>query len=203
MTCCVYANIVSNYNGVITDVNYISGILTVNKGEAVVKGQVLIASGPSGDFYQEAIGTVFAKAKICGEAIGAKQTSSITRSGEFIEVIYYEVLGKCFGKEDVQTRASEAFLNYEIEESSEILFNNFLLPVKKVTAKIYELNETSINKSNAALITELKEKAYNDALNELPQESKVDRVSYDVFNEGELYKVVCTIESTINIGIRK
>lgn len=197
------ADIVAEFDGVITEINLVSGILTTNIGEAVTKGQVLISSGTTGDYFAEAIGDVYAKARICGEAIGALETTSVKRTGNKKEITFYELMGKQFGFNESIEEAVQEYSYYEIEEEYCYLFDCFILPLKKVTLTIYELTETKENSSNAELITNLKQQAYNDAIKALPQGAKEEKVSYDVFNEGGLYKVVCIIESTINIAKRQ
>ena len=56
-----HQDIVANFDGKITEIKHSSGILRVNIGEGVVKGQTLIESGYVGDFFVEARGEIFAK----------------------------------------------------------------------------------------------------------------------------------------------
>lgn len=194
------ATIVSMFDGVIKSINYKSGILLVNIGESVTKGQSLIIPGKVGDLYSEANGEVLAKVRISGDAIGSIKTSSFKRTGNVTEFSYYELCGKkLFFEED---KISSVYKHYE-EELAEVLISpNLVLPLKKCTTKVYELAESVEELSNAALITTLKEQAYKVAQNQLPSGVVEERVTYDVFNDGEYYRVVCNIQTTTNIGKR-
>lgn len=196
------SDIVAEYDGVIKEIKLSSGILVTNIGEAVVKGQVLIASGLVGDLYNEAVGEVVAKTRIMGDAIGSINSSSYVRSGNVIEVDYLELFGKKFYMNDSLDEAMLNFAHHEIEVEERLIFNGNLLPIKKCKAKIYELKEEIVTMSNAGLITRLKEQAYQVAIGKLPEGAEQENVSYDVFNDGEYYRVVCNIETTINIGKR-
>lgn len=195
-------NIVSNYNGVITDINLVSGKLVVNKGEGVTKGQVLISAGYEGDFYAEAIGELKAKTLVSGCATGATKSQSVKRTGRIMEFYNLELFGKRININYSQEEVDANFKLYEMEEQSSIIFNNFLLPVKKTKIIIYELEETEVVKTQENLIFELKEDAYKDAKNSLPSGAKEEKVTYDVFNQGELIKVICNIETEIVISVR-
>lgn len=194
-------NIVSLYDGKITDINLTSGILAVNIGEGVHKGQVLIMSGTVGDFYTEAIGDITAKVLISGEAVGSIQTESMIRTGRYKEVVGFRILSKTFSKK-IEEVASD-FNAYEVEESEVLISFNNALPIKKVVYKIYELEPKTISISKEDLIKNLKSQSYITAKNNLPSGAVIEDVSYSVFENNSVIKVVCNIKTEVQIGTRK
>jgi len=197
------SNIVSNYDGKITEIDYSSGILTVNVGEGVSKGQVLIASGYVGDFYSEAVGEIKAKVLISGSAVGSTKTEIFNRSGNMTEVHYYEILGKTLYFDNNKKDLSLIYQNYEVEKEEFIMFKNNCLPIKKVTLKVYELTSSIIERGKDEVVEDLKTKAYSQAQANLPTGAEEKAVSYDVFNDNGYFKVVCNIETEVSIGIRQ
>lgn len=195
------SDIVSKYDGKITEINYSSGILTVNIGEGVSKGQVLIASGKVGDYYSEAMGEIRAKVLISGEAIGSIKTEKFIRTGQVVEVNGYQLFGKTYYF-DKNLREDNIFANYEVEKREVFLSKNMGLPLKKVTFSVFELVSSEENREAATVVAELKTQAYKVAKASLPMGAVEMGVSYDVFNDNGFYKVVCNIETEIEIGMR-
>ena len=194
------ANVVAEYSGVITDINLVSGILTVNIGEGVTKGQVLIASGTTGDYFSEAVGDIKAKIIISGQAVGGLETVSVKRSGKTHELSYIEVFGKRYecGKQN-----KIEYAKYETEEQEIVVFKNLLLPIKKVNVTVFELVETKQTITKEELIEKLKQQSYNDAKNSLPPFASEGKTSFDVYEENGLFKVVCNIEVETIISKRQ
>ena len=199
----ITSDIVSAYNGKVTQINHSSGILTVNIGDGVSEGQVLIASGLVGDFYAEAIGEIKANVLISGSAVGTTQADIYNRSGNVTRVSYYEILGKEFYFDKNLKDISLIYDNFEVEKNEIILFTNNCLPIKKVELNVYELTASVIQRDKESLINDLKQKAYNVAFSQLPNGVVEQGVSYDIFNDNEFYKVVCNIETEVSIGIRQ
>lgn len=195
-------DIVAKYDGKITAIKYGSGILTVNIGEGVSKGQVLIASGKVGDYFSEAIGEVHAKVLIPGEAVGSIKTEKYVRTGKVVEVKGYQLFGKTYYFDKTQ-KEDNIFPDYEVEKNEVFLSKNNGLPIKKVTFKVFELTAYAETQDAEKLVAELKIQAYKVAQQNLPVGAVEQGVSYDVFNDNGYYKVVCNIETEIEIGMRK
>lgn len=196
------SDIVSKYDGKITAIKYGSGILTVNIGEGVAKGQVLIASGEVGDYFSEAMGEISAKVLISGEAVGSIKTEKYVRTGKVVEVKCYQLFGKTYYF-DRNKKEDNIFPNYEVEKNEVFLSKNSGLPIKKVTFKVFELMACEETQDAEKLVAELKIQAYKVAQQNLPVGAVEQGVSYDVFNDNGYYKVVCNIETEIEIGMRK
>lgn len=195
-------DIVSTYDGKITAIDYSSGILLVNVGEGVSKGQVLIASGKVGDFYGEAIGDIKAKVLISGFATGAETIEKYQRSGNYSTVCSYEFMGLQLSFNKLQQDISTIYEHYEVEKEEVFISKNNCLPIKKVLLKIYELEQKVETQSKEQLLENLKQQAYKTAQLSLPFGAEELSVSYDIFNDNGYYKVVCNIETEISIGVR-
>lgn len=197
------ADIVAKFDGKITEINLTSGILSVNIGEGVQKGQVLIASGLVGDFYAEAIGEIKAKVLVSGESVGSTKLENVTRSGAFYDVVAFEIFGKTIYFNAKEKDFSTIFKNYEVERSEIFVSNNLCLPLKKVVFRVFELKSEEIMVSPEEVVENLKKQALINAENNLPDGADVFGVTYDVFEDNGYYKVVCNLETEIEIGIRK
>lgn len=194
--------IVSKYSGKITDINHSSGILTVNIGEGVSAGQVLIASGYVGDYYAEASGEVYAKVLISGKAVGGLQTETVYRTGAVTEIHTFEIWGREILADKV-SKINSIYQNCEIEKEEIFISENMVLPLKKVVYRVFELQSKQNILNKEELIEDLKNKAYQNAKNSLPEGAKEQSIKYDVFENNGFFTVVCNIETEISIGVRK
>lgn len=192
------ANIIASNSGKITDINLKSGILLVNIGEGVSAGQVLIASGTVGDYFAEANGEITANVLVSGEAVGATTTETMERTGAFVDVKAYSIFGKDWFWNSSVSDAVSLFEGAEVERT-ETVFS----PLKLVNFRVYELKSKQLTVSKDALVEQLKDSAYSTAKSNLPKGAQELSVSYDIYNEGEIIKVVCNIETEINISVRE
>ena len=69
--------------------------------------------------------------------------------------------------------------------------------------KIYEYKHNEVSISNEELIEKLKKQSYKAAKNNLPDGASEQEVMFDIFNIGNVVKVVCNIKTEIQIGIRQ
>ena len=195
-------NIVAQYDGVITQINYTSGILNVNIGESVCKGQDLIITGTVGDCYNEAKGEIVAKVRISGDAVGSVRTESVYRTGNYIDLVGFSLLGNVYYADNALETVEQSYDLYETQQC-EVLISKFnVLPIKKIITRYYELKKETITMDSSEIISQLKSQAYCNAKNNLPTGAKELGISYDIFRNGDCYRVVCNIETEINIGIR-
>lgn len=196
-------DIVSNYDGKITSISHSSGILMVNVGEGVSKGQILIKSGTVGDFYSEAKGEIKAKVYVTGEAVGSTNSVVSKRTGNFKTVSYYELFGKRLAKKDAIGILQAEYGSSEVELETKYLFKNLILPLKLVTARVYELVDELVVVEQNEVIERLKNEAKQRATKNLPIGAENIGESFDVFEDNGLIKVICLIKTEISIGMRK
>ena len=197
------SNIVAGFSGVIEEINLGSGTLLVNIGDAVVEGQPLIQSGNVGDVFMEARGEIVAKCLISGDAVGSTQLKTEKRTGNCVTVAFIEVMGKKFySSEMTEIDAQNCFSNYEIEEEECQLSKNNLVPIKKTCITYYEIEEVCDIINIEQLTEDLKSTAYNVAKAKLPNGAPELGITYSVINQGELVRVVCNIETRLNIARR-
>lgn len=195
--------IVASFSGVIEQIKLSSGNLLVNIGDAVVEGQTLIQSGKVGDVFMEAHGSIIARVQIDGDSVGGLEKVSMGKTGKVTEVSYIEVLGKKFYSTELnESEAEKQYEHYEVEREEIVLSQNNLLPIKKNVSRYYEIQENCVTIDYEQLIKELSESAYNVAISRLPEGAEVLAVSYKTIQEGTLYKVVCSIETKIDIAKR-
>lgn len=196
-------NIVASESGVIESINLVSGNLLVNIGDSVTKGQVLIECGNVGDVFAEANGTITAKVLISGDSVGTLERVHYKRSGKFVEVRYIELFGKLIKASKITEEQAKQLGNFEIEKEERQVSCNNIIPIKKISYRYYELIEEFTKMEYTNLIEELKESAYNVAKNKLPANAPEISVEYKTIETEEYIKVVCNIETSLDIAIRE
>ena len=196
-------DIVAGYDGVIEEIKLVSGSLEVNIGDAVCKGQTLIKETNVGDYYVEARGSIIAKVLISGDAVGSLEQVRAKRSGKFVEYSYLECFGikKQIGKLS-ESDAKSTYDNYECEITEKYICKNNLLPIKKIVVRYYEICEECVILTVEELQNSLKEQSLKNARANLAIGAKELSVSYNVIEESGLVKVVCNIETKIDIACR-
>ena len=196
-------DIVAEYDGVIEEIKLVSGSLEVNIGDAVCKGQTLIKETNVGDYYVEARGSVIAKVLISGDAVGSLEQVRAKRSGKFVEYSYLECFGikKQIGKLS-ENDAKSTYDNYECEITEKYICKNNLLPIKKIVVRYYEICEEYVILTLEELQDSLKEQSLKIARSYLKDGAEELSITYNVVEETGLFKVVCNIETIIDIACR-
>ncbi len=196
--------IVASFSGVIEEIKLTSGNLLVNIGDAVTEGQLLISSSKVGDVFMEAHGTIVARVQIDGDAVGSLEQISVKRTGNFVEVVQLEALGKRFYCSKLKESDAElCYPNYEVEVVEVDVSENNLLPIKKIITRYYEIEEICVTIDYEQLINDLSGSAYKIAKDKLPVGAEELSVSYNVTEENSLYRVVCLIETRVDIAKRE
>ncbi len=197
-------DIVAGFSGVIERIDFISGNLLVNVGEAVVSGQPLITSSDIGDVFMEAKGDIFARCWIDGTQVGSNEIKNVKRTGRVVEINFLECFGQRFySGELTEEDAKNMFSKYETEIKEVKLSQNNLLPIKKFSIYYYEIEESCDIIPDEQLIEGLKAEALKNARAKLPEKAEEIDVTYKVIKMGEMTKVVCNIETVLNITTRR
>ena len=197
------ADVVASRSGVIEKIDIKSGNLLVNVGEAVVSGQPLIKADKVGDVFLEAKGDIYARCWITGECVGEIESRSIKRTGRVITVEYITMFGqKLYSSNETEYDAENTFSKYQTEVTEHNLSQNNLLPIKKISINYYEIEEVCDIISREQLVENLKQQALINAEKLLPKNAENLGVAYKVIEMGSITKVVCNIETVINIAKR-
>lgn len=196
-------SVVASHSGVIEKIDFASGNLLVNVGEAVVAGQPLISAGKVGDCFMEAKGDIFARCWIMGECVGSTINKSTSKTGRVITVEYIEIFGKrAYISKNTEDDAKSLFALYETEQTESNLSQNNLLPIKKISINYYEIEEVCDIIDSEQLVENLKHQALENASKNMPVGAENLGVNYKVINLGSVTKVICNIETVLKISIR-
>ena len=196
--------IVASFSGVVEEIKLTSGSLLVNVGDAVTEGELLISSSKIGDVFMEAHGSIIARVQIDGDCVGSLEKVSVKRTGNFVDVVYLESLGQQFYCSKLkETEAELCYPSYEVERIEVDISENNLLPIKKIITRYYEIEEKCVTIDYEQLIEELSGSAYKIAKDKLPDGAEELSVSYNITEENSLYRVVCLIETRIDIAKRE
>lgn len=159
----VYEPIVARYNGIVTDINIITGTTNVKIGDYVNAGDVLVLpfnlNALGEKVSVEPMAEIKGKIFVIGKAELAREEVVLTPSGRTITTYEYKVWGKhlFFGK----SKNSFAFFEFN-------MYNEYIsrvLPITRTVTVYSELVETTITHDFAsereALVQESIDIAYN------------------------------------------
>lgn len=133
-----FSPLVSQYDGVITSINLIQGTLKVDVGDIIQKGQILVegrvinSEGESFNIQPKA--EIFMDVWIEGEATHFDKQVITVRTGES----YQDLSVSLFGQEFYSHKGQKQFSSFEVEESSQPLIKNNILPFILTKSVYYE-----------------------------------------------------------------
>ncbi len=168
--------LVAPFDCIIEEVELLSGTLVVSKGQTVKKGESIVL--PYIDYKDgtqlkvEALARIKAYVELSYTTQYTENHFELVRSGEKQEVNYLKIFNKEFNNNFVSN-----FENYEIEQNSNYVFNNFILPIKRVKTVYYELVKKQVyipfDKVKENIIEQNKKILYNDLSKNVEKEMKV------------------------------
>lgn len=196
-------HLVAEFDGVITSINNIEGTLLVKVGDVVKKGDVLIA----GYFYDLnknqisciAMGDIFANVWYT-ESVNFKTVETImTRTGERQETTNLELFANTISV----SNSPSTFTNYEVEETSEYLFENNLLPIKINKTIYWETTPQIIERDFVESETNLISEALELAREKVPLTMSANiKNEFTVIEKNDTdYLILAYIECEIKIAV--
>ncbi len=192
--------IVSEYDGMITDIELVSGTLNVKVGDIVQKGDVLV--------YPYIIDTD-------GETRQVTPSAKITANVWFSESIThydYRVETKRTGKKIVSSFVKlgdlviyshdreNNFQEYEVESYSQPLTKNLLLPFTLEKIVYYQTQTDEIIEPFEEVQEEVIEKAREKTLIFLDKNAIIIDENYIIKDAGSVHNVIYTITTSITFG---
>lgn len=145
------------------------GLPQVKAGDIVKKGQVLVKSINNEPAIASINATLFYKTGL----VYSEHQVSLESTGNYITKSYIECLGlEIFKEKDINI----PYIYYEVSTQSKVINSNLFLPIKIVTIKIKELQETQsvipIEEKRNELEAELNNNFIKDMNGELPSSYK-------------------------------
>lgn len=192
--------IVSEYDGMITDIELVSGTLNVKVGDIVQKGDVLV--------YPYIIDTD-------GETRQVTPSAKITANVWFSETIThydYRLETKRTGKKIVSSFVKlgdlviyshdkeNNFQEYEVESYSQPLTKNLLLPFTLEKIVYYQTQTDEIIEPFEEVREEVIEKAREKTLIFLDKNAIIINENYIIKDAGSVHNVIYTITTSITFG---
>lgn len=192
--------IVSEYDGMITDIELVSGTLNVKVGDIVQKGDVLV--------YPYIIDTD-------GETRQVTPSAKITANVWFSETIThydYRLETKHTGKKIVSSFVKlgdlviyshdkeNNFQEYEVESYSQPLTKNLLLPFTLEKIVYYQTQTDEIIEPFEEVREEVIEKAREKTLIFLDKNAIIINENYIIKDAGSVHNVIYTITTSITFG---
>ena len=168
--------LVAPFDCIIEEVELLSGTLVVSKGQAVRKGESIVL--PYIDYKDgtqlkvEALAKVKAYVELSYTTQYTENHFEFVRSGKMQEVNCIKIFNKEFSNDFVLN-----FEHCEIEQNSNYVFNNFILPIKRVKTVYYELIKKQVyvpfEKVKENIIEQNKKILYNDLSKNVEKEMEV------------------------------
>lgn len=195
------ANLISNFDGVITSVNLIQGTLMVDVGDVVKKGDVLIKGSFTG-LNQNitncvAMGEVFAKVWYTESVNFLTEEVVQVRTGNTCETVNLSLFGTSSKVRD----ANVNFNNYEEEQTEEFLFKNNLIPIKINKTIYYETMPETITKNFDDYKQNLLTEALLKAKEKMPIEISALKEFTTINKNDNNYLIQAFIEAEVLITI--
>lgn len=179
----------SKYDGVITNIDIISGKSNFEVGDIVKTQDVVIESNDN------AIGKVygnvyFSKSKIYNEI---KQTKKFT--GKFLVNKYYSLFNKnLFKSENIVT-----FSKYLEKNCDFYIAENCILPIKCLSKYYFEYEIIEEIVEFEKVEEQIKNELYTEVISTIPAEAKIVNSYYSVVKEGNLTRIDCFVETNVNL----
>lgn len=181
--------IISNFDAVVTKVDVFAGESKVSVGDVVKMGDVLIESD------LEAKGDVFGKVYFNSTILYNEKQEKIVKTGKY-------VLSKKYFFRNLFTinhTKQHTFLKYLTKKCVFYPFGNYFIPLacEETLFEEIEIKEEIVPFENVE--EEVKNKAYNEALKQIEDVSKITNVSYSIVQENSFSRVDCFVECELKI----
>lgn len=168
--------LVAPFDCIIEEVELLSGTLVVSKGQAVRKGESIVLPyinyKDGTQLKVEALAKVKAYVELSYTTQYTENHFEFVRSGKMQEVNCIKIFNKEFSNDFVLN-----FEHCEIEQNSNYVFNNFILPIKRVKTVYYELIKKQVyvpfEKVKENIIEQNKKILYNDLSKNVEKEMEV------------------------------
>lgn len=181
----------SKYDGVITDIDVISGKSDYKVGDIVKTQDVLIKSTDDDYAMGKIYGNVyFSKSKIYNEI---KQTKKFT--GNFLVNKYYSLFNKnLFKCENINT-----FSNYLEKNCVFYIAENCILPIKCLSKYYFEYEIIEEIVMFESVEEDIKNELYADVVSIIPADAKILNSYYSIVKEGNLTRIDCFVEANLSL----
>lgn len=195
--------IVSDFDGIINNVELIQGTCLVKSGDVVKRGDVLVDcytyDGDNNIIPVQAKANIYATIWVKGEIVFDENEIKFIRSGNY----YTKETLNMFGLNMSLKRRSEKYNYYEIEKYSKNICKNTLIPFTIIEEKIYELvmieEKKSFKEEKDSLIKKSIYLAY-DNLNTIDNLNIISEQT-DIIQVGTKYYITTYIKLTKKIGV--
>ena len=181
--------LLSKYNAVITSVECFSGDLLVNKGDLVLKNQVLIKSDKC------ASGKIVGKVFFNSSRIFNENQKVLTETGN----IFIDKKLRFYDLFDLSKENDCNFVNFKVEKHTNAIFKNLFIPIYQdvFLYKELALEEKFIPFSDVE--QSIKEELKIETMKQVPKGAKINNTTYSVTREGTMLRIDCFVETEINL----
>jgi len=192
--------ILSQFDGLITDINLIQGTLAVDVGDIVKKGDVLVypyiidSQGKEREVFPKA--DIWADIWLCGKEVHYDYQIFTSRTGKEItlsEIYLWDLLIYSNGKVC-------QFKDFEKEEQSTYLCKNNILPFKLNKTTFYEIEIKEVVQDFYDVKDDIVEKARKKTLIFLQENEIIKEEKINIKEVGGVYEVNYLVTVNRNIG---
>ena len=176
-------------NGIVKDVLIGTGEPAVKVGDVVKEGDLLIKADKSGN----AVGSVLASVYYMSTVMHDENVVEIKPTGRVERFNSLSFFGLNIGDEN------KIEYKYKLLSTKTLPFNNFFLPIFKVTKTYIELKECVTFVPFENVEEKIKNQAKNLAMQNVNSACQIVNIDYNIIREGSLVKVDCFVETIENI----
>jgi similar to stage IV sporulation protein len=197
------SHLIASYDGVVTKINVVQGTALVEEGSIVKKGETLIAG-----YFNNidgtktpcvAMGEVYAKVWFSSSVNFNTNKTENVRTGEKLVSSSLSLFNSSFKIKQI----NNTFENYEIEESSQFLFKNNLIPFKINKIIYYETERVLIQQNFEDNKNNLINEALILAREKMPNNFTSNKEFTTIEKNGNIYTVSAFIECVTIIQVVK
>jgi similar to stage IV sporulation protein len=182
-------NIVSKYDAVVTKIETFAGEKSVQVGDVVKKGDLLILN------KNGAQGIVEGKVYFVSTIIYNENQQKLVKTGNcFVSRNF-----KIFNKFEIKSNNFCTFSTFVTEKCSFYLYNNYFLPIICDETIYYETRLENEIVPFEKVEKNITMQAYDDALKKVPEKDKISNVSYSIVKDGAYTRVDCYIEAEMSL----
>jgi similar to stage IV sporulation protein len=198
------SDVVASKDGYITKVLAYRGNKIITENTMVTKDDVIIQGeyiDQKGNYrFYNASGVVYADIWYTGKHTSALFDTVQIRTGNSYDQTYIEIFGV-----SSNTQKAKAFVLSQTEiKSSKELFGNLAIPIKKVTARVYEIKTIKKRKNERQLRKEIYETAYVKAKQNVNNQDIIDEKVIFIEKDDKIEAIVFlkTNENIARIAIK-
>lgn len=195
-----YIPLISQFDGVITEIKAVTGTVVVKVGDTVKKGDILVQPyyiGKNGMQNIRPVAEIYADIESVGSLQYTENQTEYVRTGKEFSFKGYNLFGKTF----LKVKEVKIFETYEVSTEEVVPFKNWIFPIKIVKTTYHQTKPMQVFYGFEEKSQELKQKSIDLAYSNLPRDSQVLEEKTIVSNINDVYYITTYLKSKRRIDL--